>query len=80
MIIIELDVARGMSQDFRGASSGATLGAGSRRLVGDSLDQTLIKSAYKPQPEALHHHHHYYYPNQKAGAHFVYTRKAEGRG
>ena len=38
IIIIKLDIVHSMSPDFRGNGSGATHGAGTRRLDGDSLD------------------------------------------
>ena len=53
IIIVELDVAHSMSQDFGGTSSGASQGAGGRRLDGDRLDHTLIKFAFKWQTKAL---------------------------
>ena len=45
LIAVELYVTHNMSQDFRGAISGAMHGAGGRRLDGDSLRYAVIKSA-----------------------------------
>ena len=53
---------------------------GGRRLDGDSLGHTHIKSAKKWQPETLRHPHRLVLlPNPKAGTHFTVPRRVEGR-